>query len=178
MPFELKKLFVFAIKSQRNPAQLTIITILLDIEDLKAISILYNPDVVCLLRRLASAIDRVDSDIFRILSLARMDDYCHMNIELDADVSQLRHQSILKLKLFIAFALFRKHKLKSVQNDYMDVMLFYRINDGRKDLLDISRPVKVHQVQGHFLEFLSIIVEFLDVFGKIYVGKLVQHVSD
>lgn len=119
----------------------------------------------------------MNPDVLGVLSFAWVDNYRHMHIVLDADVSQLGHQRVLKLELFQAFALLRQQKLKSVNYDNMNVMFFNCVNDCREDFVNVGRAVEIHQMQRQFLKFFSVVIEFLDVFGEVDVRKLIEHVS-
>ena len=103
----MEKVLGVSIETQRNPAQLSIISVLLDVKDLEAVSVLNEPDVVRLLNGLAGSLDRVDSNVLIVFSLPRTNDDDHMHIVLDANVPQFCHKSVLQLKLFEAFRLLR-----------------------------------------------------------------------
>ena len=96
-----------SIETQRNPAQLSTVSVLFNIKNLEGISVLNEPDVVRLLNGLAGSLDRVDSNVVIVFSLPRMNDDDHMHIVLDANVPQFGHKSVLQLKLLEAFRLLR-----------------------------------------------------------------------
>ncbi len=92
-------------EAQGNPAEFSIITIFLDIEDLEALPILDEPDIICLLGGLAGAVDRVDAQVFIVLSLLGVDHYHHVHVVLEAYLPQLGHQGVLQLELLEALTL-------------------------------------------------------------------------
>ncbi len=79
--------------------------ILFNIENLEILSILNDPDIISLLRGLTGTINGMNTDILIILRLPGMYNNNHVNIVINGDLPEFGHQTILRVKLFVALTL-------------------------------------------------------------------------
>ena len=77
---QLEEILAAAVEPYGNAAEFSVVSILAHVEKLEILSILDEPNVVSLLGGLAGAVDGVDSDIFAVLGLPRMNHHHNMHI--------------------------------------------------------------------------------------------------
>ena len=90
-----------------------------------------------------------------------------MDIVLDADISESRHEGILKFKSFESFSLLGEHKLQGIKNYCMDVVSFDAVDNGGDYFFDVGWAIEVHEKQGHLFELVSEVLKLIDIFCNI-----------
>ena len=143
---QLKEILGVSTEAKGDASEFSIVPIFSDIEQFEILSILDEPDVVCLLSGLAGAVDGVDSDVFAIVGLAGVDHHNHMHAVSYADVPQPRHQRVLQLELLEPVSLLREEELQSVDHHHVHAVLLDGIHYGGKDFLDGVRTIEVHEM--------------------------------